>query len=205
LEHEQIQRSEIKFGQIQLECLHAAPAGMPGNAFWCFSKESPAVRLTADTDGSRTIFNTVSNVSGQWIAKQVSWIKDSKPRLEMTVDTLDYPAHIQEGDVQATPDATAPEKIVVGDELPQPKKIHNQAPEYPINAKAEHIEGAVRVSATIERDGSVDELNVISGPKELQQPALNAIKQWRYEPYLLDGKPVMVQTQITVFFTLGRR
>jgi protein TonB len=59
------------------------------------------------------------------------------------------------------------------------------------------------LSAIIGRDGTVEDLQVVSGPEMLQQAALDSVKQWRYRPYLLNGDPVEVRTTINIIFTLG--
>jgi TonB family protein len=77
-------------------------------------------------------------------------------------------------------------------------------PVYPIDAKKAGVSGAVVLQATIGTDGSVKDLRVVSGPEMLQQAAVDAVKQWRYRPYLLNGQPVEVRTTINIIFTLAR-
>ncbi|WP_420238669.1 TonB family protein [Telmatobacter bradus] len=77
------------------------------------------------------------------------------------------------------------------------------APVYPAEAKKAGIQGTVTLHAVIDKDGHVKDLQAVSGPAELQQPALDAVRQWVYRPYLLDGKPVEVQTRINVIYSLG--
>jgi TonB family protein len=76
-------------------------------------------------------------------------------------------------------------------------------PVYPPEAKANGIEGAVILNATISKTGEVENLQVTSGPIELQASALNAVRQWKYKPYLLNGEPTEVQTTITVNYHLS--
>ena len=76
-------------------------------------------------------------------------------------------------------------------------------PVYPPEAKAAGIEGAVVLHAIIGADGIVQQLDVISGPEELQASAVNAVKQWVYKPFLLNGQPQEVETTITVTYSLG--
>jgi len=76
-------------------------------------------------------------------------------------------------------------------------------PVYPQEAKDQGIQGAVVLHAIIATDGTVQELTVISGPPELQKSAIEAVKQWVYKPYLLNGDPKEVETTITVNFSLG--
>jgi protein TonB len=76
-------------------------------------------------------------------------------------------------------------------------------PQYPAIARAAHIEGIVVLQATISKIGSIENLRVISGPPMLQQAAMDAVRSWRYKPYLLNGEPVEVETTINVVFHLG--
>jgi len=59
------------------------------------------------------------------------------------------------------------------------------------------------LQATISKVGSIQNLRVISGPPMLQQAALDAVRSWRYKPYLLNGDPVEVETTVNVVFNLG--
>ena len=81
--------------------------------------------------------------------------------------------------------------------------IHRVQPEYPEIARQARIQGAVQLRAIISRAGTIQNLTVESGAPMLIPSALKAVRQWRYRPYLLNGEPVEVDTQITVNFTLG--
>jgi TonB family protein len=90
-----------------------------------------------------------------------------------------------------------------------PKTMENQiinkvTPKYPVEAKKARIEGKVILRAVIGKDGSVLNLKVDSGPKELRQSALDAVRQWKYKPYLLNGQPVEVRTNVTIIYTLEK-
>ena len=76
-------------------------------------------------------------------------------------------------------------------------------PVYPAIAKAAHVEGSVVVEAVISRKGTIESLRVVSGPLMLQQAALDAIREARYQPFRLNGEPTEVQTTITVNFRMG--
>jgi protein TonB len=80
--------------------------------------------------------------------------------------------------------------------------INRVLPVYPAPARAMHIAGRVELQATISRDGTIDHLRVADGPMLLQAAALEAVRQWRYRPYLLNGEPVEVETTINVDFKL---
>ncbi len=76
-------------------------------------------------------------------------------------------------------------------------------PQYPPMAKTARIQGSVVLHAVISKNGTIEQLQVISGHPMLQQSALDAVRQWRYKPYFLNGEPVEVDTTITVNFTLA--
>ncbi len=76
-------------------------------------------------------------------------------------------------------------------------------PVYPPEAKEARITGAVVMSAVIDKDGLIQNLQVGSGPEELRQSALESVHQWTYKPYLLNGEPTEVQTTITVNYSLS--
>jgi protein TonB len=78
--------------------------------------------------------------------------------------------------------------------------IKRVQPKYPQAALAVHTQGAVQIEATINKEGNVTNLKVLSGDAVLAHAAVEAVRQWRYKPYYLDGDPVEIQTQITVNF-----
>jgi len=77
-------------------------------------------------------------------------------------------------------------------------------PVYPVEAKKFRIQGKVVLNAIIGKDGAVENLTVVSGPNELQQSAIDALRQWTYKPFLVDGDPVEVKTTINVIYSLKR-
>jgi protein TonB len=82
--------------------------------------------------------------------------------------------------------------------------VSKVTPLYPVDAKKAGVSGTVVLGAIIGTDGTVKELHVVSGPEPLQQAALDAVRQWRYRPYLLNDEPVEVRTTINIIFTLAR-
>jgi periplasmic protein TonB len=81
--------------------------------------------------------------------------------------------------------------------------VHRVQPDYPSLARQARIQGLVVLHALISRDGKIENLQVISGHPMLVQAAIGAVRQSRYRPYVLNGEPVEVETQITVNFTLA--
>ena len=82
--------------------------------------------------------------------------------------------------------------------------LRKTMPVYPPIATAARIEGTVILQATIARNGTIENLRVASGPVMLQRSAMDAVKNWVYRPYLLNGEPVEVETTVNVVFMLGR-
>lgn len=81
--------------------------------------------------------------------------------------------------------------------------IHRIQPKYPSLARQARIQGQVSLRAIISHDGRIENLQVVNGHPLLVQAAIDAVRQWRYRPYMLNGEPVEVETQITVNFTLA--
>lgn len=75
-------------------------------------------------------------------------------------------------------------------------------PKYPTNALRLRVEGEVELLATISKTGDISAVSLLHGDPQLSHAALDAVKQWKYKPYLLNGEPVEIQTQITVNFKL---
>jgi protein TonB len=99
--------------------------------------------------------------------------------------------------------ASTPSRIRVGDNVIAANLIYKVQPVYPQLAKQARVQGTVRFTAIIGKDGHILNLQLISGHPLLVQPAQDAVKQWIYKPTLLNGEPVEVVTQIDVSFTLS--
>jgi protein TonB len=100
------------------------------------------------------------------------------------------------------PPPGAPQQIRVESTLQAANLIKKVVPVYPLLAKSAGVEGMVRFTALIGKDGKIQNLKVISGPLPLVETASNAVKRWVYRPTLLNGQPVEVITEIIVNFTI---
>jgi periplasmic protein TonB len=101
------------------------------------------------------------------------------------------------------PPPKGPTRVTLGGQVQAAKLVTQPQPVYPPLARQARITGQVILHAVIDKDGRVEELEVVSGHPLLVQSALAAVKQWRYQPTLLNGDPVEVDTTITVSFVLG--
>jgi TonB family protein len=101
----------------------------------------------------------------------------------------------------STPAVLPVANLAISQGVTETTLIHKVLPVYPSQARTRRLGGAVVLQATIAEDGSTRDLKVISGPTLLAEAATEAVRQWRYRPSLLNGKPVAVQKQITIVFT----
>jgi len=96
-----------------------------------------------------------------------------------------------------------PRRMVVEAGVSEGLLVHRVNPEYPSIARASRVQGAVVMKAVIGTDGSVKDIQVVSGHKMLIDAAVDAVKQWKYKPFLKDNVPMEVDTTITVNFSLA--
>lgn len=101
--------------------------------------------------------------------------------------------------------ASSPSSTRVGANAAAAQLIHQVAPAYPPLAKTAHISGTVVLHALIAKDGTIEQLQVVSGPPLLLKSAMDAVQQWAYRPTLVNGDPVRVDTTISVVYTLGEK
>jgi protein TonB len=109
------------------------------------------------------------------------------------------------GILASTPTAApklAVQRVRVSQGVSEGNLISQVKPPYPPMAKMARVQGQVVLQALISKQGTIQNLRVVSGHPMLVQAALDAVKQWRYRPYLLNGEPVEVETQITLNFSL---
>jgi protein TonB len=148
------------------------------------------------------------------IPKKVEMIKEEEAPPPMTGVVGGVPGGVPGGSmggvmgsiIGGTPVAVpkvAVQRVRVSQGVTQGMVVHRVNPTYPPLARTARVQGAVVLAAIIGKDGAIQNLHVISGHPLLTQAALDAVKQWRYKPYILNGEPVEVDTQITVNFTLS--
>jgi len=101
------------------------------------------------------------------------------------------------------PPPTAPRRLQISHYDPG-MLIRRVMPVYPHAAVITRTEGPVVLLAVVGKDGSVRDLRVISGSPFLTSAALDAVRQWQFKPYILNGAPIEVETQVTVNFVLNR-
>ena len=102
-----------------------------------------------------------------------------------------------------SPVPTPVKRMRIASRVAEANLIHDVAPQYPPQAGRARIEGTVVLMAVIGTDGTVKDVRIESGLPILTQAAIDAVKQWRYKPYMIDGEPVEVDSRITINFTLS--
>lgn len=100
------------------------------------------------------------------------------------------------------PPAPPAAPVAVGGEVRQARLVSTVPPEYPSLARAQHVSGGVTIDALIDANGRVTKMKVLSGPTLLEQAAMDALRQWKYEPATLDGKAVPMRVTVTIQFRL---
>jgi protein TonB len=103
----------------------------------------------------------------------------------------------------AVPKVATPQRVRVSQGVSTGLLIKKVTPNYPQLAKQARIQGQVVLQAEISKEGTIQNLQLISGHPMLAPAAIEAVKQWRYKPYLLNGEPVAVETQVVVNFSLS--
>ncbi len=99
----------------------------------------------------------------------------------------------------------SPTRVRVSQRVSQSLLLKKVTPDYPAEARARHVQGDVVIRALVGTNGEVQEADLVSGDPLLAPAALKAVRKWKYKPYLLQGRPVEMETQITVIFSLEMR
>jgi len=103
----------------------------------------------------------------------------------------------------AVPKVATPQRVRVSQGVVSGLKVKDVRPNYPPLARQARIQGTVVLHAVISKEGAIENLTLMSGHPMLAPAAIDAVKQWRYKPYLLNGEPVEVDTEVQVNFTLA--
>jgi TonB family protein len=125
----------------------------------------------------------------------------TKPSAKATA-TYAHKTHFAGKSASARPSATWGSAAPAAQRTSDQSQTHPQASSYPLLTQASAVQGSVLLQAMIAADGRVEEMRVISGPTILVSAARQAVQQWRFKPYLVNGKPVETYARVTVNFTI---
>jgi TonB family protein len=207
VEHTTYTAKPFETGSLKLTCI--TPSGAPGASTFCLSTNEPILRIYANPYSStQALYNRVLRFDGVTIAGDLKMIRNGKAVAALHVDVIESLNPTNEAAFTPPPDAKLipiPLRVNISAGVAAGMIEYKVTPEYPEAAKDARISGTVVLQAVIGRDGRISALKVVSGHQTLQQAALDAVRQWRYRPYLLNGDPVEVMTTINVIFSLGGR
>jgi TonB family protein len=219
---------QVDSGSLHLACLQArldqpAPPFLTGRTY-CLSHEKPILRISATSlSHTQYIHNHIVNFQGRFVAGDLQFMQAGKPVLTahlegvepLTVanDTLFQPPidalpleikilSIKQEPVSMTING---DRATLSSAVARGFLIKKILPQYPPIAFVARVEGTVVLQAEISKEGRIENLRVLKGPAMLQQASLDAVRQWLYRPYLLEGEPVAVQTTVDVVFSLAGR
>jgi TonB family protein len=172
---------------------------------YCMDPGGEVLRATFNFGSYTLLRNNISDFQGHDVANSLVFIHGQKTRVaEARITALETfsPTADQFDADDALKSSTALAKVsggVIAGHITKKAR-----PVYPANARQAHIGGTVLLEAIIGRDGHIRYLRPISAPDtDLAFAAIDAVRQWTYEPYLLNGEPTEVETTITVNFNLN--
>jgi TonB family protein len=171
---------------------------------YCFSPAN-AVLLHASSShaANQTVLEHIRSLRGHYLAYDMKVYLDGKPWLKIHVESL---AGLSRAGLSAltVPAGASPvtPRIRLTEQAPD-RLINKVDPAYPLNARLDRLQGTVVLNALIDKEGHVAWVRALAGPDRLQQPSLDAVKQWVYKPYVLDGQPVEVETEINLVFVFS--
>jgi TonB family protein len=211
-EHWVLDRQQREVSGAKLVCLTVTGFSMPAGVrpmsgmTYCFQPEKPILRISANpADKTYMIRNAVKDFHGHYLPGEIVSSRDGKETFKAHLDEIESIETVNDADFVAPPDAKPILRVItVSAGVAQANLLKSPPPDYPLYAKSKSVQGTVVLQAMIGTDGHLSDLTVVSGPQELRDAALNALRKWVYKPYLLNGQAVSVKTTINVEFRLNR-
>ena len=212
-----LHRENRKVNGVKLICVstRGIKAGSEKHEFtgstYCLDPEKPSLlsRMNGVGTTSEVVYtrSSVQDFHGYYVPKELELTVGGKRTVEAHLELIEDLAQEEDAFFLPPSDAVSTpvvKTVSISAGISHAILEHANAPDYPIAAKAAGISGTVVLTGKINKDGSVSDLKVVSGPKELQQAAMDSVRTWTYKPYLLNGEPVEVRTTINVVFQPGR-
>jgi TonB family protein len=192
-------------GTLKLTCVTPSARLSPGpvdTSIYCFDQDEPLLRVaTRPSTSDQTFHNRFLRFDDRAIAGELKIMHDGKPNVTLHIESASVIDPSEKIEFIAPPDAVTMVKRIT---IPSGSMhlLKGARPAYPDLAKNSGTSGTVVLQGVIGTDGHVLNLHVLTGPKMLQQSALDAVKQWIYRPYLLNGEPVEVMITLNVVFNI---
>jgi len=206
----------LKLGQTKFPCVMLVPKAVEANASgparigeystYCFSQQIAALRVTYRFGQVTTVFDRTAKMQNRFLPLTLQVLDGERKLFSANVETVNG---MSSSDSVLVPAKDAQildtEKQRLDEKVTQGSLVKKLMPSYPLAAKNDREQGTVVLDATIGTDGKVHDPEVVVSPwPYLTSAAIDAVSQWRYKPYVVDGNPVEVETTITVIFALGR-
>jgi Gram-negative bacterial TonB protein C-terminal len=196
------------FGAQKAPCTaikkRSVPTSRKDSPAFCFAPANAVLLYaTASNAANQTVFEHIRSLRGHYLAYDMKQYLEDKPWMKIHVDTLEGlgRAGLSALTVPAGAWPVTP-RIHLTEQAPD-RLISKVAPIYPLAARLHQFQGTVVLNGLIDKEGHVTWLRALAGPVSLQQPSLDAVRQWVYKPYLLDGQPAEVETEINLVFVLS--
>jgi TonB family protein len=210
-----VEEQEQMFGNTALSCLYvlqktATATRSNNDLMYCIDPGTNVLRVSSNHHEPYVVRNRIGDFLNTNVAMDdtisyggrisISGHVDVLGSYTPEVGTAKAPATSLDGEDSSASATSVPSIVIAG------KILRKAAPTYPEIAKMEHIEGTVVLGAIISKTGTISTLYVIASPDEsLSKSAMDAVKQWQYQPDVLNGQPTEVDTALTVNFRLNRR
>jgi TonB family protein len=206
-----------KFGKMTLDCVEEIPKGLHPTGIhrinlafptYCVNTITPMLRIYGSYGQSLAQLVNVGSLEGRYLPMNAviynNGIKLLNIHLVKGESAAQWSRALFTPPKGASLETTLPDTLFESAKVLAGHKIAGQDPVYPESAKENHEQGTVSLAAIITKNGRIRSLIVTSAPAmSLADSALVAVKTWKYKPYLLNGRPVNVQTTIQVIYTLG--
>lgn len=210
IEHSTLDHHLEPFGNVKLDCImlsmpipHAESTPIGLFPTYCLDPGSSTLRASYDFGNFTVVRNRMGTFQGKSVALDVALSKGPVLLAEAKISALGTFTPADEFTPGPELKQVGPEEARVAGGVIAGHILTKVQPIYPVSARQNHIGGTVVLHAVIGRDGHIRSLHPISAPDaDLTISAIDAVRQWTYSPYLLNGDPVDVDTTITVNYNL---
>jgi hypothetical protein len=188
--------------------------GSASNETYCTDEHSPILRIQASNSrNSRYVRNSIIKFQDcylpQAVEEYVASVADQKPTLTAKLEKIESFSSIDDAQFTPPADAVPPPKVITLDARETSRRLlHHPYPGYdfmyPGEHRSTHLAGFVIIALRIHTDGHVSNLRVVGGTQEMRQVSLDAVRNWTYRPFTLNGEPVEVDTTAFLDYPLTR-
>jgi TonB family protein len=203
-----------EIGKLALSCAQIELPGPSQGVAYCFDRDSIRLRMT-EAPHLQSVYNNLGTFEGRVVGREATVRFEGHPVIDIHVASLStfQPESMPEVFVATTPltprpvasETRADAPIRADPQVIAGQKISGLAPAYPAWLKSIGVQGTVMLGVTITKRGDVVDVAVLEAPHRfLADAAMDAVRTWKYAPYLLDGSAVEVHTRIYISFNLGR-